>query len=306
VNPFYLGSLFVFLSAAGFGVMSIFAEYAYQAGATVTGILFWRFLLAALLFFAIVKMQRASLRINLRQAAALFLLGGGLYTLQSFSFFSAVQYITPSLAALILYTFPIFVSILAFVVDKEKITRATIGAILLSVAGVALVLGNSFEGIHPVGVGFAFAAALFYSFYIIIGNRVVQNLPPMVTSGYIALFAFLSYLVIALTGEGIPLHYTGQAWLAISGIVLCSTVLAIGTFFVGLRLIGSTKASVLSTIEPVITSVCSVLLLGERLTGWQLLGGLIVLLGAALIVATRGKTGQQQTSASGNSVDIQG
>lgn len=289
MSPLWRGSMFVFLSSAGFGVMSILAQYAYQADVSATTVLFWRFVLAAVLFFLMLVWKREKFRLSRQQLVALIGLGGVLYTLQSLSFFTAVDYITPSMAGLILYSFPIFVAVLSYFIEKESLNKQTVGAILLSICGLALVLGNAFEGLHPMGILFAFGAAVFYSFYIVLGNRVVQTLPPLLTSAYVSLFAAFSFLVLSLTGEGVRFDLPGQAWGSIAGIVLLSTVMAIVCFFLGLQLIGSTKASVLSTIEPVVTSVVAVLLLGDRLTLVQMVGGLLVLSGAALIVATRGQ-----------------
>ncbi|UED78015.1 DMT family transporter [Brevibacillus sp. DP1.3A] len=72
------------------------------------------------------------------------------------------------------------------------------------------------------------------------------------------------------------------------GIVVFSTVVAISFFFRGLQLIGSTKASVLSTLEPVVTFGFSAMLFGEAFSLLQLLGGCAVLVGAALIVSGKG------------------
>ncbi|WP_134684921.1 DMT family transporter [Brevibacillus migulae] len=287
MNAQWRGSIFVFLSAAGFGVMSILAEYAYQVNVSIANLLFWRFLLAAVLFFLLLIGKKETLRVNRKQLVALIGLGGVLYTLQSFSFFSAVDYISPSMAALLLYSFPIFVSILSYWLEKEKLNKQTLGAMLLSVCGLALVLGNAFDGLHPLGILFGFGAAVFYSFYIVLGNRVVQTLPPLLTSAYISLFASVSFLLFSFAGDGLRYDLPGQAWGAIAGIVLFSTVMAIVCFFAGLRLIGATKASVLSTIEPVVTSVIALLLLGDQLSLAQMAGGLLVLSGAALIVITR-------------------
>lgn len=302
MNPLYAGVLYVFLSAAGFGVMSIFAVYAYGAGASVSSLLFLRFLFAALLFFMMIALRKESLRINKKQALALFCLGGVLYTLQSLSFFSAVQYISTSMAALLLYTFPVFVAVLSYVVDKEALGRKTVAAMLLSLLGLALVLGLSFADIKPLGVMLALAAALFYSVYIIVGNRVVKGVSPYVTSGYISLFAAGSTYLIAQKDGGVQLAFLGEGWWALAGIVVFSTVVAINFFFRGLQLIGSTKASVLSTLEPVVTIVCSALLFGESFGLLQLLGGAAVLAGAVLIVAGKeakakaGQTSDQQPS----------
>ncbi|QRG68286.1 DMT family transporter [Brevibacillus choshinensis] len=298
MSPLYLGVLYVFVSAAGFGVMSIFAVYAYGAGVSVSTLLFLRFLFASALFFGWLALRKESLRLHRKQALSLFCLGGVLYTLQSLSFFSSVQYIPTSMAALLLYTFPVFVAILSYFVDKEKLRKKTVIAMLISLVGLGMVLGLSFGGIRPLGVVLALAAALFYSVYIITGNRVVKGLSPFVTSAYISLFASLSTFLVAQKDGGIDLSFGVQGWWALGGIVVFSTVLAISTFFRGLQLIGSTKASVLSTLEPVVTFAFSALLLGESFQWLQLLGGAAVLGGAVLIVSGREEGPGQASSAS--------
>ncbi|MBW5470436.1 EamA family transporter [Brevibacillus formosus] len=288
MNRLYVGVLYIFGSAAGFGVMSIFAVYAYEAGVSVSTLLFLRFLLATALFFGLLLWRKESLRLDKRQVLAMFCLGGILYTLQSLSFFSAVQYIPTSMAALLLYTFPVFVAILSYFVEKERLTKKTVIAMLITLVGLGLVLGLSFGGIQPIGVLLALAAALFYSVYIVVGNRVVKGVSSYVTSAYIALFAAISTFFIALKDGGVNLSFPVQGWWALLGIVVFSTVVAISFFFRGLQLIGSTKASVLSTLEPVVTFGFSALLFGEAFSLLQLLGGCAVLVGAALIVSGKG------------------
>ncbi|CAI8834753.1 membrane hypothetical protein [Brevibacillus sp. IT-7CA2] len=288
MNPLYVGVLYIFGSAAGFGVMSIFAVYAYEAGVSVSTLLFLRFLLATALFFGLLLWRKESLRLDKRQVLAMFCLGGILYTLQSLSFFSAVQYIPTSMAALLLYTFPVFVAILSYFVEKERLTKKTVIAMLITLVGLGLVLGLSFGGIQPIGVSLALAAALFYSVYIVVGNRVVKGVSSYVTSAYIALFATISTFFIALKDGGVDLTFAVQGWWALLGIVVFSTVVAISFFFRGLQLIGSTKASVLSTLEPVVTFGFSAMLFGEAFSLLQLLGGCAVLVGAALIVSGKG------------------
>lgn len=268
--------------------MSIFAVYAYEAGVSVSTLLFLRFLLATALFFGLLLWRKESLRLDKRQVLAMFCLGGILYTLQSLSFFSAVQYIPTSMAALLLYTFPVFVAILSYFVEKERLTKKTVIAMLITLVGLGLVLGLSFGGIQPIGILLALAAALFYSVYIVVGNRVVKGVSSYVTSAYIALFAAISTFFIALKDGGVNLSFAVQGWWALLGIVVFSTVVAISFFFRGLQLIGSTKASVLSTLEPVVTFGFSALLFGEAFSLLQLLGGCAVLVGAALIVSGKG------------------
>ncbi|MED1950115.1 DMT family transporter [Brevibacillus centrosporus] len=293
MSPLYLGVLLVFVSAAAFGVMTIFAVFAYGAGVSVSTLLFLRFLFASAIFFGLIFWKKESVRVNKKQLLSLFFLGGILYTMQSLSFFSAVQYIPTSMAALLLYTFPVFVAILSFLVEKEKLRKKTIIAMAVSFVGLAMVLGLSFGGIHPLGVFLALAAAILYSVYIIVGNRVVKGLSPYVTSAYITLFACFSTFLVAQKDGGINLSFDVQGWFALAGIVVFSTVVAISTFFRALQLISSTKASVLSTFEPVVTFVASALLLGESFTWLQLVGGAAVLGGAVLIVSGKEESAGQ-------------
>ncbi|WP_419878382.1 EamA family transporter [Brevibacillus centrosporus] len=293
MNPLYLGVLLVFVSAAAFGVMTIFAVFAYGAGVSVSTLLFLRFLFASAIFFGLILWKKESVRVNKKQLLSLFLLGGILYTMQSLSFFSAVQYIPTSMAALLLYTFPAFVAILSFFVEKEKLRKKTIIAMAISFVGLAMVLGLSFGEIHPLGVFLALAAAIFYSVYIIVGNRVVKGLSPYVTCAYITLFACFSTFLVAQKDGGIDLSFDVQGWFALAGIVVFSTVVAISTFFRALQLISSTKASVLSTFEPVVTFAASALLLGESFTWLQLVGGAAVLGGAVLIVSGKEESAGQ-------------
>ena len=282
-----MGVACVALSAASFGVMSIFAVYAYEAGASVSTLLFLRFFLAASVFFGLLFWQRQSLRVGKKQLLGLFLLGGVLYTMQSLCFFSSVQYIPTSLAGLLLYTFPVYVAILSRIVDKEALRAKTVAAMLVSLAGLGLVLGRSFAEVSPYGLMLALAAALFYSFYIVVGNRVSKGLSTYATSGYISLFASVSFFFLAQAEGGLAFSFGVTGWWALAGIVLISTVIAISFFIRGLQLIGSTKTSVVSTLEPVVTILFSAVLFAEKLSVMQMLGACAVLTGAVLIVSSK-------------------
>jgi drug/metabolite transporter (DMT)-like permease len=75
----------------------------------------------------------------------------------------------------------------------------------------------------------------------------------------------------------------GYGWVA--GIALVSTVGAIVLFFAGLKRVGPTAASILSTLEPVVTVVLAALAFGESLGPAQLLGGALVLAAAVVLRA---------------------
>lgn len=149
--------------------------------------------------------------------------------------------------------------------------------------GTVLVLGVSTGRINIEGALLALGAALVYACYIVIGNRTVSNVSPAVTSLLISFFASISFLIIGLTNHSMVLTINSKAWMAVIGVGIF-TVVAILTLFSGLKILGSIKTSLLSTFEPIVTTLGSILLLGQSFTWIQAFGGVIVLTGAVFIV----------------------
>jgi drug/metabolite transporter (DMT)-like permease len=287
LNPYYKGVALVLLSALGFGLLPIFAIFAYREGANVNTLLFLRFSLAALFLFAYLGLKRQPLAVSRRQLAALFALGGVLYAAQASLYFSSLRYIPASLTSLLLYTYPFFVALLASIVDKERLTRGNLLAATLGMAGLVFVLGASPAAVDATGVLLALGAAVVYSAYLVIGTRVVRELSPLVTSAYVTGWAALSMLAAGAAGGSLTFTLTATAWAAVGGIVAFATIMAMLTLFRGLDLIGPTRASILSMVEPLITFALSALCFGDRLTVLQLAGGAAVIAGAAMVVRTR-------------------
>jgi len=273
----------VLLSATGFAFIPIFALYAYDSGVTVTTLLFLRFALAALFFFMYVSFKKKKWKVSLSQLFYLFLLGGIFYTMQSSFYFNAVKYIPSSLAALLLYLNPIFVAVFSFFINQEALTKRTIIAIVVSFSGMLLVLGAPGGKIQPLGIVLAVGAAMIYSIYIILGNKVTAHVPPITASAYIALFAALSFFVWGIASGTLHFQFDAKGWLPIIGTSFVSSVLAMLTFFAGMNIIGPTNAAILSMLEPVITFLLSMVFLQERMSFIQMIGGLIVLSGAMLV-----------------------
>lgn len=289
MNQYYKGVALVFLSALGFSLLPIFAIFAYREGANVLTILFLRFSFAALFLFAYLALKKQTIAVSRRQFALLFALGGVLYSAQSSLFFGSLHYIPASLTSLLLYTFPIIVAILASIVDKEKLTRDNVLAIAFAMTGLIFVLGASPSSVDVTGILMALGAAVVYSVYLVLGTRVVRELSPTVTTAFVASFAALSLLTAGTAGGALNFALSPTAWLSVAGIVAFATIMAMLTLFRGLELIGPTRSSILSMLEPLLTFAFSALLFGDRFTAFQLAGGIAVLAGAAMVVLSRGK-----------------
>ena len=280
------GVILALTSAFGFGLIPIFALYAYRGSINVPTLLLIRFSLSALFLFAFLVLRRRPLQPALKALGPLALLGL-CYTLQSGSYLSAVRFIPASLASLILYSYPAFVCILAFLAEGEKPTGRTLAALAVALAGVVLVLGTAYGKANLQGVLLALGASLVYSGYITLSNRVLRRVEPLAMIAFISLFAAAGYALLGVATGSLDFRFAPWTWLAILALVGVSTLLAIFAFFRSLELLGPTRTSIISMTEPLFTIGLSALLFAERLTLLQAAGGVLVLGGTALLTIAR-------------------
>lgn len=260
--------------------MAIFARFAYDGGADVHGVLLTRFALAGAVLAALMAATRRPWPRGRALAVALGMGGLG-YVGQSLCYFSALEHASAGLVALLLYAYPTIVCLLGALFLHERITGRTAVLLAVSFAGIALTLGGG-RG-SATGIALGLAAALFYSVYIVVGARELRGTDALASTTVVCLAAFT---VLALAT---PLHAPrfpqgAAAWTATVAIALVSTVVAILAFFAGLKRVGASTASIVSTLEPVVTVALAFLVLGETLSGPQLVGGALVL-GSALWLA---------------------
>lgn len=287
MNKYPYGVLMVLLSAFGFALMPTFAKFAYQNDISVMTLLVIRFFLAAVIFFIYLAYTRQNIRLDKKSLLGLFFLGAVCYTLQSVFYFSAVKHIPASLVVLLVYTHPAIIAVISCSLGHEPVTKNIVLSLAISFAGLVLMLGTTLGTISGLGVLLALGAALVYSLYVILGNKMLKTVPPLMASAYIALFTSMGLLLPGLWSGSIDFSFQAGAWPWILGLVACSTVLAMLTFFRGLEILGPTKSTVLSMAEPVFGVIIAILLFHDRLTGVQFLGAAGVIAGAVMIVYAR-------------------
>ncbi len=275
--------------------MAIFGKFAYQAGVSPGALLLVRFGLAAAVL-AMVLLLRPGLRrqesgpdgreptARGRVVAIALGLGAVGYAAQASLYFSALARMDASLLSLILYTYPVLVTVAAVLLGRDRLSPGRWAALIAACCGTLLVLlgagGLSFE---PVGAMLAFGAAITYTAYILVADTVVHRLPPVVLSTLVMTGAAATLGArCVLTGD-IDFHFGLSGWFWLAGIALVSTVVAILAFFAGLKRTGPSTAAILSTFEPVVTSALAALILRESLSPVQLAGGALVLCSVAVL-----------------------
>jgi drug/metabolite transporter (DMT)-like permease len=281
------GSLLCLAAAAAFGAMAVFGKLAYENGATVATLLAVRFLVAAaLLWVLLLAAGTAGMRALPRRDVALAVgLGAVGYAGQAGGYFAALERLDASVLSLLVYTFPAIVTVAAIALGREQSDRRRLAALGLTSGGLVLILAGAGTGaLDPLGTALGLGAAVIYSAYILLGERVAVRVPPRLLATLVCTGAAVTLTGAALaSGELRPgdLTAAGWGWLACLGVV--STVAAISLFFAALRRIGPTTTAILSTAEPLVTVLLAFAVFGETLGAVQLLGGALLLGGVVTL-----------------------
>jgi drug/metabolite transporter (DMT)-like permease len=302
------GALFCLASAAAFGAMGIFGRLAYDEGATVGTLLAVRFAIAAaLLWVATIASGRLGdvRALPRRDITAALALGAVGYAAQAGGYFAALKRIDPALLGLLLYTFPVMVTVAAVALGRERANARTAIALALSCTGIVLVLAGAAGGaLDPLGTVLGLGAAVVYSAYILVSEGVAARVGALALSTLVCTGAATTLTVVGLAGGGLDLggvSTAGLGWLA--AIAVVSTVGAVGLFFAGLARVGPSAAAILSTLEPVVTVVLAFVAFGTSLGAAQLAGGALVLAAALVVQAGRGgQARDDELAAAGPSV----
>ena len=273
------GVALALVSATGFGLMPVLGKVAYDEGAEPVGVLAVRFAIAAAALLLLARALGQPLPRD-RRLGMLALLGGVGYVGQALFYFTALERISAGLTSLLLYVFPALVVLLSALLLREWPRPLAAGCVALALAGTALTIGPV-EGGQGSGVALGLGAALVYAVYILVSSRVTGVGAFAMAAVVLSAAAVATGVLAVVTRPALPSSAT--AWLALGGVALLGTFVAVTAFFGALALIGPSDASVLSTVEPVVSVVVAGLVLGERLSATQVCGGVVVLLAVGVL-----------------------
>jgi drug/metabolite transporter (DMT)-like permease len=149
---------------------------------------------------------------------------------------------------------------------------------------------EALSGLSTDGVMWAVAAAGIYSIYIIAGTRFTAHTHPIYASALVISAAAIVYLFSGALSGTLHLAVTPLALALAGAIAVFCTVVAIATFFAGLKLVGPSRAAIISTVEPGVTVGLALLLLDEPVGLEQALGGALILASVLLLQIRAGSS----------------
>ncbi|PWH13742.1 MAG: hypothetical protein DDG60_09775 [Anaerolineae bacterium] len=278
----YLPYLALVVGILSLSLSAMFVRWA-KAPGPVTG--FYRLLFAACILTPFV-IQRNRKPLSVSKSQIIFPTLAGIATALDFTFWNtAVTYTTASNATLIGNTAPLWVALVGFFFFHERLQSDFWLGLALAMSGATLIVGSDLL-IHPhLGFGdlLALLASFFYAIYYLATERGRRSFDALTYAWLMALSASGALWVINLLLGNPLLGYAPSSWL----IFLLSAIVAqiLGYLSVTFAL-GHLPASVVSPTmigQPVMTTVLAIPFLSEIPTTWQLLGGIIALVGIYLV-----------------------
>lgn len=240
----------------------------------------YRAVLAVLLIsvFLLITKQKIPFA-NMKKELPLLLASGVAIGINWILLFEAYKYTTVSVATLSYYFAPVIVTLVCPILFKEKLTKKQFICFFMSTVGLVLItgLGEVGGGKDFIGILFGLGAAAFYATVILL-NKFIRNVEGI----HRTLLQFIAAVVtlvpyVLLTG-GVTLGgLNGFGWANLLIVGLIHTGVTYCMYFSSLKELPGQKAAILSYIDPLVAVLISVTILGESMTLWQVIGGVLIL-----------------------------
>ncbi|MDX1269050.1 MAG: EamA family transporter [Oceanisphaera sp.] len=280
----FKGYLFIIAAAGSWGVIGIFSNIAFSQGVAPMEVAFWRAFFAWICFggqalwLRKVRVRRSDLpMLALFGFAGVFLFYG--------SYQIAVKQGGAALASVLLYTAPAWVTLMAAIFFKERMSAPKWVALGLTLAGVVLVAQGSGAAVlgdrhlSLVGIGCGLLAGFCYALYYIFGKVFADR--------YAAETVFLVILPlggVCLTPWVSLGPKTPAAWAALLALSFFCTYGAYHFYYAGLKHLEAGRAAITATLEPVVAAVVAYFWWGEFFTPQGYVGAAMILIAVAVMI----------------------
>jgi len=277
------------ISAISYGLLPIFILPIKHAHFPLDVTLFYRFLFSALMIGGYLLYSKESFSIS-KKELFIFTVLGICYALSSEFLFLGYDNLTPGIASTVLFIYPVIVALIMFFFYKEKLTKLSIGSLFLAFAGVIVLClkGNSLE-INYLGLGIVMLSSIFYALYIVIVNKSNIQASGFKLSFYSMLLTSGFFMTKAILGNESFIIPSVNTFFNFLIFAFLTTVISSLCLVYAIKDIGSTPASILGALEPVIAVLISVSIFHEKFTFNLFLGIILILIGVILNIISESK-----------------
>ncbi|MBS4190978.1 EamA family transporter [Bacillus sp. FJAT-49705] len=279
-----------FMIAAGaslWGIIAFFVKGLADYGFTSMEIVAIRVIYAAIFLLLIGIIHYRKQMKLIRFTDIRFFIGTGIFSVVFFNFcyFTTISQMNISIAVILLYTAPAFVTILSFIFLKENLNMNKIIAVIGTIIGCILIAGVSAgdSKLTFIGVITGLGSGLGYALYTIFSKFALKKYQPFTITMYTFIVAAIFLLPITQLWQKVDLLLNVNVLLYSIGLGFIPTVLAYFIYTWGLEKTEGSKAAVIATVEPVIATLLGVMLYGERLGLIQIAGAILILCSVIIV-----------------------
>ena len=269
--------LMLILSMAIFGTLGPFVRNIPVSSGELA---LYRAVLAAVLIAAFLAVTGQKIPFaSIRKEVPLLLASGIAMGINWILLFEAYKYTTVSAATLSYYFAPVIVTVVCPILFREKLTGRQILCFVMSTAGLVLItgIGDMGNGKDLIGILFGLGAAVFYASVILL-NKFIRNVEGIHRTFLQFVAAVVVLLPYVLLSGGITIGTLGGiGWVNLLIVGLIHTGVTYCMYFSSLKELPGQKAAILSYIDPLVAVLVSVTVLGETMTIWQGIGGILIL-----------------------------
>ncbi|GAB6101122.1 DMT family transporter [Thermococcus atlanticus] len=276
------GYILVFLAASMWGSLGIFAKLLYGFNLSSFTIVFYRVFLALLLLLPY-NLFRGGFTIGRRRLKFYALYGFFSIFLFYTLYFYTVKISSVSLAVLLLYTAPIYSTLMGYYLFKEPITEKKALALGMVITGVLLVVDLSGSRVTPLAVALGLLTGVTYALYGILAKFAVRTERPEEALFYTLAFGML--FLVPFTNFKVPLESVPYLF----ALAFFPTFLGYIFYNHALREVEVSRASIVATVEPVVALILAFLIFRETLTPRQLIGAALIIGGSVIIHAAESR-----------------
>jgi drug/metabolite transporter (DMT)-like permease len=296
-----LGVTLAFGSVILFGLNASTSKVIIQSGITAEQIVIFRSLATALLAgIALALTKPEAFRVEKSEWRNLILFGIVGVALMQWSYSNAVANLPIGIALLIEYTAIVIVPLASLWLFKERVLPRLWMAIVLVLVGLVVVSRIWDGGLNPVGLLFAIAAALFLSFYFLMGEHTLKKRDTLSTLFYSMSISALFWILvspwwefdtdritssISLTGNLEGFSY--PLWVLLIWLGVMGAFVPMLFSYLAMANLSATSVGVISTSETVFAFIFAWAWLNEKIDGLQALGGVLVITGIVLAQTSR-------------------
>jgi drug/metabolite transporter (DMT)-like permease len=255
-------------------------------GMPAQSIIFYRVLFAFILLFIFLLISGNLKNVGLKNKKKYLLLFSILQAMTMVAYFSSILEASVSVAVLLLYTAPVYVTIFSPFILKEKMTSQGIIALILSITGIVLIVGPAKLEFSTLSVGIiaGIISGITFGFEVITSKYISKTY-----SGYSqAFWSFVIAMIILLPFGIIPIDVVSGNLPGLLMLAIFPTILAVSLYFNGLKKVSAANASILGLIEPLSAVILAVIFLNEKLSIPEMVGGAFILVSAALVTKAEG------------------